>query len=148
MENILVATDGSKTSNKALMEARKLAELTGSKVKIIHVRSDLSIPSHISTEERIIRMEKASIKDKKESLLLLDEALKIFQGFPGKVNTLSRSGDPGEEIIKEAEKENYDLIIIGSRGLGKFSRTILGSVSNKVSNNVNKNVLIIKWIQN
>ena len=88
--------------------------------------------------------EQAAKRNKKESLLLLDQALKVFDGFTGEVKTLFRNGDPGEEIIEEAEKGDYDLIIMGSRGRGIFTRTILGSISNKVLNHTNKNVLIIK----
>lgn len=144
MKNILVATDGSETAMKAIMKARELAEKMDSKVKIIHVRSDLSIPPHINIGENITRVEEAYIKLKEESSSILEEALKIFEGFSGEVSTISRSGDAGDEIIKEAETKDCDLIIMGSRGVGKISRTFLGSVSNKVLNNTNKNVFIIK----
>lgn len=39
---------------------------------------------------------------------------------------------------------DYDLVVMGSRGLGAFSRAMLGSVYNKVLNQVNANVLLIK----
>ena len=41
-------------------------------------------------------------------------------------------GHPAEKIIEEAEKWGADLIVMGSRGLGGFSRLLLGSVSDAV----------------
>ena len=49
----------------------------------------------------------------------------------------------GEAIIREAEKENVDLIVLGTRGLGTFRRAIVGSVSDYVAHNGVKPVLII-----
>ena len=143
MKSILVATDGSKTANKALMEARELAEGMCAKVTIINVTS-LPLPLDISSEDHIIIEQEAIMKNKEKSLLLLDQSLKIFKDFQGEVDILTRIGDPGDEIIKEAEDGDYDLIIMGSRGLGIFSRKILGSISNKVLHHVSKNVLIVK----
>ncbi len=144
MKSILVATDGSETSKKAIIEARELAESMGSKVTIIHVASNVMIPIHADSNDLPTWYEEARVENEKRSLLLINEALKIFQDFPREVSTLNKVGDAGEEILKEAEKEDYDLIIMGSRGQGAFSRAILGSVSNKVLNHVSKNVLIIK----
>ncbi len=42
-------------------------------------------------------------------------------------------GDPADEIIKEAEKGSYDLLILGRRDLGPVGRLVLGSVSEKVT---------------
>lgn len=49
----------------------------------------------------------------------------------------------GEAILHEAEKENADLIVLGTRGLGTFKRAIHGSVSDYVVHNGVKPVLII-----
>ena len=143
MKSILVATDGSITSNKALIECRDLAECTGARVTIINVAS-LPLPLNISAKDHIIIEQEAIMRNKEKSIQLLNKELAIFEGFSGEISIVTRSGDAGEEIIKEAEEGDYDLIIMGSRGRGIFSRTILGSVSNKVLNHLNKNVLIVK----
>lgn len=141
MKNILVATDGSETSNKALMEARKLAECMGSKVSIINVASDLVAHPYLMNREYGIKTNEDLMKLGKE---LLAESLKIFEGFTGVVDTIIKSGDAGREIIAEAERGDYDLIVMGNRGLGAFSRVMLGSVSNKVLNHVEIPVLIVR----
>ncbi len=143
MKNILVATDGSKNAFKALMKTKQLAQHIGAKVTIINVAS-LPLPLNITSKDHMAIEQEALIRNEEKSLLLLEEALKCFEGFNGEVCTVTRNGDAGEEIIEEAEKGDYDLIVMGSRGRGIFSRTILGSVSNKVLNHINKNVLIIK----
>ena len=42
------------------------------------------------------------------------------------------SGSPGEAIVKAAEDDKADMIIMGSRGLNRYRRTLLGSVSDYV----------------
>ena len=144
MKNILVATDGSETAKQALLEARELAECRGSKVKIIHVRPDSLIPLYINTDKQIKSYEAIMEHEKESSELLLEDALKVFEGFVGQVTTVSKSGDAAEEIMREAEEGNHDLIIMGNRGLGTFSRKMLGSVANKVLNHSKKRILIIQ----
>ena len=51
---------------------------------------------------------------------------------------------PGVLIVEWAEKEEFDLVVMGSRGLNAISRAMLGSVSNKVLNNIHVSVLIVK----
>ncbi|XP_022297045.2 universal stress protein YxiE-like isoform X1 [Crassostrea virginica] len=57
---------------------------------------------------------------------------------------ITRRGDPGEAIVHVAEKEQCDLIITGSRGMGMLRRTILGSVSDYVLHHSPCPVLICK----
>lgn len=138
MKSILVATDGSENSKKALMEAKILAKWSDSKITIINVESN--IPAYIQGDQ-VDTITKSATEHQNE---ILEEALKIFQDFSGEVDIVRRKGKEGEEIIKEAEKEDYDLIVMGSRGQGGFFRAILGSTTNKVLNHVSKNILIIK----
>ena len=51
-------------------------------------------------------------------------------------------GKPGQGIVESAEKNGCEMIVMGSRGFGKFKRTILGSVSDYVVHNTSVPVLI------
>jgi nucleotide-binding universal stress UspA family protein len=51
-------------------------------------------------------------------------------------------GDPAEEILKEARRGRYDLVVMGTRGRGPVVRVPLGSVSNRVAANARCTVLI------
>lgn len=151
MKKILVAIDGSENSKRALMEAKNLAECMSSKVKIINVISKKpTIPNPKFSMNPKLDAKKSMDQmnlDRKyfESLseTLLREALIIFQDFSGEVTTAKITGNPALEIIKEAQEGNYDLIVMGSRGQG-FFKNVLGSTTNKVLNNTDKNVLTVQ----
>lgn len=141
MKRFLVTTDGSKNAEKAILEAIKLAEELDAEIVVLTVIRDTVLMPYM-TEQNYNMPTKDDLKkigDKN-----LDKASKFFEDFKGEVKFKLRTGDVGENIIDEAEKGDYDLIIMGSRGLGTFSRTILGSISNKVLNHVKINVLIVK----
>jgi nucleotide-binding universal stress UspA family protein len=53
-------------------------------------------------------------------------------------------GDDGKRIVDVAERENFDLIVIGSRGMGAAKEIFLGSTSNYVLHKSKKPVLIVK----
>lgn len=58
--------------------------------------------------------------------------------------TLLVPGDPGDEILKNAEKMNCDCIVLGKRGLGKTESMLMGSVAEKVSKLADIPVIIVK----
>ncbi len=62
--------------------------------------------------------------------------------MPGKIRT--ESGKPGDVIVRVADEEKANLIVIGSRGLGRLQRTISGSVSDHVLHNAKCSVIICK----
>ncbi len=133
MEKILVATDGSHNSERALLEAKKYAIHLGGKITILTIVDPLGYQAKYVDEV----LEKAS-------KTVLKNSLKLFEDFEGQVDTKFRRGNSADEILKEAEEGDYDLIVIGSRGLGAFSKALLGSVSNKVLNHAKTNVLTVK----
>lgn len=139
MQKFLVPVDGSYNSKRALVEAREYAKNLDAEITIVNVVKNLRQYSSIGDESLTV---KKTLTDK--SYKILEKSLEPFDGYQVKVNTKLLKGNPAEQIIKEADEGNYDLIIMGSRGMGTFSRSILGSVSNKVLNHTDKNVLIIK----
>ena len=58
------------------------------------------------------------------------------------VKTLLREGDPAQQIIDVANSSGVDLIALGSRGLGRLKRFLLGSVSSNVAKYADCSVLI------
>ena len=60
------------------------------------------------------------------------------------VRTILREGIPGDEIIKVAEEENVDLIIVGDNGKRGLVRLITGCVSKEVEKNATVPVLVGK----
>lgn len=141
MKKILVTTDGSENAKRALLEAKKLAEATGASVEILSVIEYIVLNLYSTVKYNAMPTDKASQKIGEE---ILEDASRLFDDFNGELSAKLEKGDPGDVIIEKAEKEDYDLIVMGSRGLGAFSRAILGSVSSKVVNHVNTNVLIVR----
>ncbi|WP_338088217.1 universal stress protein [Megamonas hypermegale] len=61
-----------------------------------------------------------------------------------KVNTSIEIGFPTEVIVEKAKNENYDIIVMGSRGLGKIKSIFMGSVSQYVLKYAHCPVLIVR----
>ena len=141
MKKILVPTDGSENSKRALIEAKEYAECTGGEVTIITIVESLVMKLYTTVEFHAMP-DNEELESVGQSVL--EDSLKLFEDFKGEVNTKLKRGNPADEIIKEADAGNYDLIIMGSKGQGTFSRTILGSVSNKVLNHSKKDVFVVK----
>ena len=78
--------------------------------------------------------------------LSLEDAKKdINENFPDlKVTTKLLEGRPSATIVSEADIEEADLIVIGSRGIGGITGWILGSTSRNVVESCTKPILVVK----
>jgi len=126
---MLAATDGSKHADKALEYAVQLAQKHGSKITLLNVE-----------EDKLFRLEPKAIEGVGKGILC-DAVAKT-----GEVDCDERLefGSPAETIIKVAKKEDYDLIVVGSRGVSSVKRFFLGSVSDDVSMHARCSVLIVR----
>lgn len=140
MKKILVATDGSKYSRKALFKAKQMATDMKCEVTVLSVVNlwDNVYSHNLEIKEKLGKTEMDRVEK------ILKEAEEIFEGFPGKMTTIYKVGDVVDIIVTFAEREDFDLVVMGSRGLGAFSRTLLGSVSDKVIHHIKTSVMIIK----
>ncbi|MEM3712885.1 MAG: universal stress protein [Thermoproteota archaeon] len=144
---ILVATDGSSKSKKAVETALRLKlQAPDTEVTIIHVSeapSKTNVESYGENHSRIVVLPESTrvsmIREKDE---ILEEARIVAEEMGVKVKLLSKTGDPASVIVDEAEKGKYDLIIIGGEGFGR-SR-ILGSVASKIISQFKGSVLIVR----
>ena len=138
---ILVAVDGSENSMRALNEAKIYGHEMDAEITILTVL-ERRVPRHYSTSGKEI----ASFLEKQEEAgqQLLEEAASHFDDYGNTVHTLSKKGDPANQILEVIDSTDFNLVSMGNRGLGAFSRTFLGSVSNKVLNHSDTNVLIVR----
>jgi len=137
IRKILVPMDGSKGSFRALGEAVTLAKQFGAQITglyVLHVAYDnrdlIYVPE---TQNRLKKVEKFLEKAKKQV---------IKNKITFKKETLF--GHESKKIIDFAQKEKFDLIVMGSRGLNPIKRMILGSVANSVVNKSKIPVLVVK----
>lgn len=148
---ILVCMDGSKHSQKILDEAAKIAGgCNADEVVIIYVYNqppDYSVLSekgaYIKPED-MERFRELENKRREEKKKILAEAIKFLETKKIKASSLFEEGHPAEIITKVADKGNFDLIIIGNRGLGGLKRLFLGSISNAVVQQAKTSVLTVK----
>jgi nucleotide-binding universal stress UspA family protein len=142
-EKILIAIDGSETSIKALNAGVKLASTFNSEVTILSVLDELKLPfaaqyglwareSHDELMRKVLESLNKALRDIQESLPELHIDARVEEGRPAKA------------ITDIAEKEGFDLIVIGNRGFRLLNRWILGTVSNEVVNSSKIPVLVIK----
>lgn len=145
VKKILVALDGSKAAANALDFALKLAEITSAELQLLTVVPPVFLPSY-----SIYVLKSEAISDCAKELEtsfrgVLSKAQREAQKKKPdlKVSTRFEKGAPEERIVEVAEQGKFDLIIIGSRGLGGRVST-LGSVSSRVVDKSSCPVLIVK----
>jgi nucleotide-binding universal stress UspA family protein len=124
-KHILVPTDFSDPSERALSSAIELAKAFEARLTLLHV---WRIPNAGYAEALawpIEGMEKAARKALAE---VRTRAAKIFPG----VDSVVEEGAEWERIIDVAKRQNVDLIVMGTHGRRGLPRLILGSVAEKV----------------
>lgn len=137
---VLVPVDGSDNSFRALDAAISLAKTTGASLTAMHV---IENPPTVYVESQKLLNELLA-KYRSESAKVLDKCKQKADEAGVKLETVIAEGDPASNITGYAHREGFDLIIIGSRGLGRFKEMVLGSVSNKVLHHAKCGVLVVK----
>jgi nucleotide-binding universal stress UspA family protein len=123
-ENILVAYDGSATSRTALAKAYELAQAEHASVTVVTVAP--TVAPLVALAPASVEGLRAELHDWAGKKLREAEAA-APHGLT--VRTVQRSGHVGEEVVSEIESGGYDLVVLGSRGHGRISSGILGSVN-------------------
>jgi nucleotide-binding universal stress UspA family protein len=121
---ILVGVDGSEQSKKALNEAVIIAKCFSGSIKAVTIYEQ--------------GMENKAGK-------ILSEAEQVLEKEKVEHTTLSILGSkPARALQNIAKQENFNLIVVGSRGLGSKASLLLGSVSRQVVTDAECNVLVVK----
>jgi len=121
---ILVGVDGSDYSTWALMEAISIAKKFSGHVKIIIVYKQGNKDEATKTQIKA----KQLLEEEK-----IDSSISAILG-----------SNSSRALVDMAENENFDLIVVGSRGLGSAAAFLLGSVSKQVVSKANCDVLVVK----
>lgn len=138
--SILVPVDGSDNSYRALDSALLLSEKLGTNITVVNVLEQVPI-THIESEKLLSELLEAYRKENQE---ILSKCSKIATEKGLSIKTILLQGNPASVILDYRKKEKFDLLIMGSRGLGKFKQLILGSVSNKIVHHSPCAVLLIR----
>ena len=120
---ILLAYDGFEHSSHALEEAAKLAVGGQGAVTVLSVVPESDARASKAGGHRWLA------PHAHQDVAVAHERLRE-RGVESEMKTAH--GDPVEEILREAESGAYDLVVVGSRGLGPVGRLLLGSVSERL----------------
>ena len=141
---ILVAVDGSPEAERALDCAIELTKKQGSaKLIILHVilqRLYAVTPSEPGVLAPTVFVSEMQAEGEK----ILKEAEERASAEGIAYERKMAQGIPAEEIIKTAQTEHVDLVVMGSRGLTEVRAFLFGSVSDKVCHRVKCPALIVK----
>ena len=137
IKKILVPLDGSSNSFRGLDVAIHMARESHATITGLYVAAITKPGANdkITPLEKILLghaqkiMKKSKLKAAQKGILFFDKV---------------SYGDDGKRIVEVAEKQNFDLIVIGSRGMGSAKELFLGSTSNYVLHKSKKPVLVVK----
>ncbi|MFA6445593.1 MAG: universal stress protein [Sterolibacterium sp.] len=145
-KHILVPTDGSGFSNKAVSTGARLAKSLGAKLLLLHVRSPIESPHHVeggalSNLGGKVMMQEIEDEERK----LLDAALEIAATDGASAETAFVAGySTYDAIIRIAGEQGCDLIVMASHGRSGISGLILGSETQKVLTHTTIPVLVVR----
>ena len=145
---ILVPVDGSTNSFRAVGIAVKIAKKFGSEMRVLyvlqHVSTILQATSALGTPAQVIDQYYQSAEE--EATGFLSQMMSIAKENQVRCTEeiLRTSTSIVNAIILDAKPEGVDLIVIGTRGLGGFSRLLLGSISSGVVAHANCSVLVVR----
>lgn len=146
LSHVLVAADASNPSRRAVARAAVLARAAGTKLSIVHVVRDMQVPEALldmADVEKIIGVRGDLLVYVGNKILREAREIAAANG-KREADMQLVEGDPAQAIVEHAKAIGADLIVLGTRGLGKLRSTILGSVSRKVANICDLDVLIVR----
>jgi len=148
-DRILIATDGSKFSQKAAKVGIELAKLSGGKVTIVYVADTGKYISSAGLVPPFGGVSPDAIDNVVESIREAGEKATLQVGEIAKASGITSErriaeGNPPSEILKIAENEKIDVIVMGSIGKTGLEKFLMGSVAEKVVHNSKLPVLIVR----
>ncbi len=139
---ILAATDGSEHAVLAARAATELSLRAGAELHVVHAwqepRLAMTLPA-VATDEYSRARERW---EREAEDLLLEQADRMRDTGATLAGAHLRRGRSAEEVVGLAEELEADLVVVGSRGLGKTERLVTGSVSTDVLRAVSGPVLV------
>ncbi len=139
-KKILIATDGSEHTKRAIDYGIETAKSTGAKLYAIYVidtAAFASVPMNAAWESMYgLLKQEGNEATRYVAERAQDEGLEVER--------LTVEGNPAEEIIKYAEKNSVDLIVMGTLGKSGLDRFLLGSIAEKVVRSSRIPVLIVR----
>ena len=143
---ILVAADGSATSERALHEAIELAKDQAAVLRLVHVvdlgPANLNVEAPYQLEEYERALYQAGEQILAKALAIVRDA--GVEADTNLIQIMMINERAADEIVAEAQRWPADLIVIGTHGRRGFRHLLLGSVAEGVIRMATKPVLLIR----
>lgn len=144
LKKILITTDLSEHSVAAFDHGFSLGLLYASKVYVMHVAEDAQPMFRLYGLDTVLRPEHQ--RELESAVEKLDQFITTHVGTERKVVPVVRAGVPEVEIIRFAEEEGIDLIVLATHGWTGLRHILMGSVAEKVLRGSTVPVLTVKPI--
>ncbi len=141
-QRILVATDGSEASLKAARLAVALAARHGSELLVAHIVDDEVVKEFCRVLGKDEKAARQTFVDNGHKYI--GEIERLAEQSSVAVRGLVEHGAPHEAILKLAEKEKADLVVMGKIGRRGLRRALAGSVTRRVIDLAEVPVLVVK----
>ena len=139
-KSIVVGTDGSETSERALAEAIRVAKAMGGDLHVVSAYEPLRGVKIAGAAQGAAKVWEVRPDTKVQGIV--ERAVAIVKASGVGVQSHALTGDPADALLEIAAEEKADLIVVGNRGMHGVTR-VLGSVPNKVSHRASCHVLIV-----
>ena len=126
IQNILVPIDFSDVTDTVISEASRLARPSSARIWLVHV-TDSNL-HFVGYEFGLVPSRDSVAKELRHEHHMLDEYHGKLSQEGLQVTAMLVPGNPAEKILKEADRMNADLIILGSHGHGALHHLLMGSV--------------------
>jgi nucleotide-binding universal stress UspA family protein len=136
-KNILVGVDGSEYSYKAAKIAGEIARCMAADLFVVSCFEP--VPAYLGEPN----LQKAITNHISEAEAVMKTALNEIGSIDGELHSELIEGAPADTILAVAEVRSVDLIVMGTRGLGRLSGFVLGSQSQKVVAQANCPVMLV-----
>ena len=138
LKSILVATDFSSASQKALRHALSIARHYGAKLYVMHVVSSLGL-----TMNGPDAVTAATTAAQRDAMLAERKLVESGELRDLRHHVIVRPGDVWNELQAEITQQAIDLVVVGTRGRTGLKRLVLGSVAEKIFRNACCRVLTV-----
>lgn len=137
--NIVIATDGSENTLRAISQGIEIAKLSGA---IVHALYVVDTPSTISENWTAGKKTVYEIM-RKDGEKAVSKIKELGKASGVKVKEVVLDGYPGKEIIDFAENNDIDLIVMGTLGKTGLEKFLVGSIAEKVVRNSRVPVMVV-----
>jgi universal stress protein A len=143
-KKILVPTDYSNYSDKALSQALDIAKQQGAEIYLLHVVGLVQQCSvdYCIDNDTIADLDRKSVESAKQ--MMKEQIKRVADGSSLEIISDVRKGTPYEEILKEEKAQNVDLIVIATHGRTGLLAHLMGSVAEKVARGAKGPVLLVR----